>query len=67
MSAGVCRVAWVPGTDTLHGTCHCSAEFLAEDPVDLWTWMYEHRHDDPSPPLDSPDDPAALLTTGAHR
>ncbi|MET8090728.1 hypothetical protein [Micromonospora sp. NPDC005220] len=36
------RIHWVPGTDTLRGTCHCGAERLAEDPVELWEWLLAH-------------------------
>ncbi|WP_406379541.1 hypothetical protein [Streptomyces sp. NBC_01618] len=36
------RVEWLPGTDSLHGTCHCGAEHTGEDPVEMWTWMLGH-------------------------
>jgi len=36
------RVAWVPGSDRLHGICHCGADRVSEDPVELWTWLYDH-------------------------
>ncbi|MFE2628571.1 hypothetical protein ACFXDP_11630 [Streptomyces sp. NPDC059374] len=45
MSGGtgeVYRVDWVPGTDLLHGTCHCGLEHRAEDPVRMWGWMLAH-------------------------
>ncbi|MFD0251286.1 hypothetical protein ACGFOM_14390 [Streptomyces sp. NPDC048594] len=38
----VYRVDWLPGTDVLHGTCHCGAEHTAEDPVAMWEWMLAH-------------------------
>ncbi|MBG6105598.1 hypothetical protein ACLQ3D_26050 [Micromonospora vinacea] len=38
----VYRIHWVPGTDTLRGICHCGAERLAEDPVELWEWLLAH-------------------------
>ncbi|MFD5655159.1 hypothetical protein [Streptomyces sp. NPDC127039] len=38
----VYRVDWLPGTDVLHGTCHCGAEHSAEDPVAMWEWMLAH-------------------------
>ncbi|QDY09277.1 hypothetical protein FJK98_20695 [Micromonospora sp. HM134] len=38
----VYRVHWVPGTDTLRGTCHCGAQRLAEEPVELWQWLLGH-------------------------
>jgi len=36
------RIDWLPGTDVLHGTCHCGAEHTAEDPVAMWEWMLGH-------------------------
>ncbi|MGW3567435.1 PDR/VanB family oxidoreductase [Streptomyces sp. NPDC000941] len=49
-TAEVYRVDWLPGTDLLHGVCHCGAERSAEDPVELWKWMLAHPtgHDDPT-------------------
>lgn len=41
-TAEVYRIDWLPGTDTLHGVCHCGAERSAEDPVELWQWMLAH-------------------------
>ena len=49
----VYRIEWFPGTDLLHGTCHCGAGHTDLDPVEMWTWMLghpeghvsEHRHD----------------------
>ncbi|MFB6849126.1 hypothetical protein ACFCXS_30325 [Streptomyces sp. NPDC056373] len=38
----VYRIAWLPGTDTLHGTCHCGREHTAQDPVEMWEWMLAH-------------------------
>ena len=38
----VYRIHWVPGTDTLHGICHCGAEHTAEDPVEMWEWLLAH-------------------------
>lgn len=38
----VYRVDWVPGTDLLHGVCHCGAEHTARDPVAMWEWMLGH-------------------------
>ncbi|MDX3314411.1 hypothetical protein ACWGH3_27495 [Streptomyces sp. NPDC054884] len=38
----VYRVDWLPGTDILHGTCHCGAEHTAQDPVVMWEWMLAH-------------------------
>jgi hypothetical protein len=39
---GVLRVHWIPGTDQLLGTCHCGAEHVALDPVELWDWLHAH-------------------------
>jgi len=41
-SAEVYRVDWVPGTDRLHGVCHCGAEHDGQDPVEMWDWMLAH-------------------------
>ncbi|WP_445518212.1 hypothetical protein [Streptomyces sp. NEAU-174] len=41
-TAEVYRIDWLPGTDVLHGVCHCGAERTAEDPVELWQWMLAH-------------------------
>jgi hypothetical protein len=36
------RVDWLPGTDVLHGTCHCGAEHASQDPIEMWEWMLAH-------------------------
>ncbi|MER5433630.1 hypothetical protein [Streptomyces sp. NPDC002588] len=36
------RIDWLPGTDVLHGTCHCGAEHSSQDPVEMWEWMLGH-------------------------
>ena len=36
------RIDWLPGTDVLHGTCHCGAEQTAQDPIAMWEWMLGH-------------------------
>ncbi|WFE28176.1 hypothetical protein O7623_02905 [Solwaraspora sp. WMMD791] len=36
------RIHWLPGTDTLRGTCHCGAERVGDDPVELWQWLLDH-------------------------
>jgi len=41
------RIDWLPGTDTLHGTCHCGREHTAQDPVEMWEWMLEPRGTEP--------------------
>lgn len=38
----VVRIEWLPGTDTLVGTCHCTARHEAEDPVQMWEWLLAH-------------------------
>jgi len=38
----VTRVGWMPGSDRLHGRCHCGAQTEAEDPVALWEWLAAH-------------------------
>ena len=43
----VYRVDWLPGTDVLHGTCHCGAEHTTEDPVTMWDWMLAHPQGHP--------------------
>ncbi|MFE9764062.1 hypothetical protein ACFYPC_05920 [Streptomyces sp. NPDC005808] len=59
------RVDWLPGTDILHGTCHCGAEHTAQDPIQMWEWMLAHPdgHEPPAlhphdhrPPVPRPDD-----------
>ena len=40
----VYRVHWLPGTDLLHGTCHCGTEHTDDDPVEMWSWMLTHDH-----------------------
>ncbi|MEV7341343.1 hypothetical protein [Streptomyces sp. NPDC093544] len=44
------RVDWLPGTDVLHGTCHCGAEHTAQDPIEMWAWMLAHP-DGHEPPV----------------
>jgi len=43
------RIHWLPGTDTLRGTCHCGAERTADDPVELWQWLLDHPRDHLAP------------------
>lgn len=38
----VYRIHWMPGADTLRGVCHCGAERVAEEPVELWEWLLAH-------------------------
>ena len=36
------RIVWAPGSDRLHGTCHCGAEHASDDPVEMWQWLLAH-------------------------
>jgi hypothetical protein len=38
----VYRVIWVPGTDELLGQCHCGAERITGDPIEMWAWLLAH-------------------------
>jgi hypothetical protein len=42
MTGTTLRVIWTPGTDDLLGICHCGAEHVAGDPVDVWSWLLAH-------------------------
>jgi len=42
VSGTVYRIVWAPGSDRLHGTCHCGAEHDADDPVEMWQWLLAH-------------------------
>jgi hypothetical protein len=42
MTGAVFQVVWTPGTDDLLGICHCGAEHLGQDPVDVWSWLLAH-------------------------
>jgi hypothetical protein len=42
----VYRIVWSPGSDRLHGTCHCGAEHVADDPVRMWQWLLAHPDHD---------------------
>lgn len=55
MTGSVYRVRWVPGSDSLLGACHCGAEYLSEDPVDVWAWLHAHPDGhDPAPAAPGP-------------
>ncbi|MEV0897203.1 hypothetical protein [Actinoplanes sp. NPDC049802] len=54
MSEKILRVDWMPGSDRLHGRCHCRAEAEADDPIALWEWLQSH----PDHPPDGPAQPA---------
>lgn len=43
------RINWLPGTDLLHGACHCGAEHTASDPEAMWAWMLAHPDHPPAP------------------
>jgi len=53
MSGTVYRIVWLPGSDRLHGICHCGAEHDTDDPVRMWQWLLAH------PDHDSADDGGA--------
>jgi hypothetical protein len=48
VTAAVYRIVWSPGSDRLHGTCHCGAEHVDDDPVRMWQWLLAHPEHDPS-------------------
>jgi hypothetical protein len=51
----VYRIAWRPGTDQLVGHCHCGAEHIGEDPIEMWTWLLGHPDGhEPLPALPEP-------------
>ncbi|GAA1810250.1 hypothetical protein HC028_19045 [Planosporangium flavigriseum] len=64
----VLRVVWLPGSDRLQGNCHCGAVHIADDPVEVWTWLLAHPVGHEAPAADPPP-PArpepALATAGA--
>jgi len=41
----VVRIVWLPGSDSLEGTCHCGATRVADDPIELWNWLLGHPID----------------------
>ncbi|MDX3047869.1 hypothetical protein PV378_15345, partial [Streptomyces scabiei] len=46
----VYRIDWLPGTDILHGTCHCGREHTSQDPIEMWEWMLAHPRAHGTPP-----------------
>jgi hypothetical protein len=50
----VLRVDWLPGSDRLHGRCHCGATAEAAEPVAMWEWLLAH----PDHPAAGPAEPA---------
>ncbi len=53
------RVEWVPGSDTLRGTCFCGAACTEQEPASLLDWLQGHPDghrrgaggpDEPAPP-----------------
>lgn len=55
----VVRIDWLPGADTLVGTCHCTARHEAEDPVQMWEWLLAHPEGHvPGAPASAPPAPA---------
>jgi hypothetical protein len=61
---GVMRVVWLPGSDLLHGTCHCGATHVAEGPVEVWEWLLGHPVGHGTP---APAEPAEPAGAGAAR
>lgn len=55
----VVRIEWLPGTDVLVGTCHCTATHSAGDPVSMWEWLLAHP-DGHEPAAGAPSSPAPL-------
>ncbi|MEU8421517.1 hypothetical protein AB0C15_11635 [Micromonospora sp. NPDC048835] len=60
----VYRIHWLPGTDTLRGICHCAAERLAEDPVELWEWLLAHPQGHQGTPAPVPAPPVRMAVRG---
>jgi hypothetical protein len=54
MSGAVFQIVWTPGTDDLLGVCHCGAEHLAQDPVEVWSWLLAHPDGHAPAQLDGP-------------
>jgi hypothetical protein len=50
MSATIYRIVWQPGSDRLHGTCHCGAEHDGDDPIEMWQWLLAHPEHDTGEP-----------------
>jgi hypothetical protein len=63
----VYRIHWVLGTDRLRAVCHCGAERVFEEPVELWEWLLAHPEghttaNPPSPPQPQVRKPVAAST-----
>jgi hypothetical protein len=63
MSGTVYRIHWLLGTDRLRGLCHCGAEHLSEDPIELWDWLLAH----PDGHTRRPDLPPEVRSSGPAR
>jgi hypothetical protein len=51
----VYRIHWVLGTDLMRAVCHCGAERVFEEPVELWDWLLAHPDGHTAgPPLPRP-------------
>lgn len=63
----VYRIHWVLGTDQLRAVCHCGAERVFDDPVELWEWLLAHPDGHhapatPAPPADADHHEPALTS-----
>ncbi|MEV6346508.1 hypothetical protein [Actinoplanes sp. NPDC051851] len=58
MTDRLLRVAWLPGSDRLHGECHCGAASESDDPIAMWEWLSAH----PDHPLGGPAVPVLPAT-----
>jgi hypothetical protein len=69
MSGAVLQIVWTPGTDDLLGVCHCGAEHLGQDPVEVWSWLLAHPdgHAPAQPDRPVPASAGAVASVGAPR
>jgi hypothetical protein len=54
----VYHVRWTPGSDHLIGVCHCGAEHLADDPIEVWAWLLAHPEGHAAAAEPAPREPA---------
>lgn len=36
------EITWIPGHDTMLASCHCGADKVGDDPIELWNWVLGH-------------------------